>query len=164
VTVATSTVLRPATAGDEAFVRRVFLEASNAALASAGLPAVALAGLIELQYGARLAQWRSTYPSFVQYVLERDGEATGVCCLADGDEVRVIDLAVLPSYQRQGIASDVLRQVASRGLPVRLSVWQDDAGARALYAGAGFRAAGDAENGYLELLMEGDMTKAGDHD
>jgi ribosomal protein S18 acetylase RimI-like enzyme len=158
----TQTTLRRATPGDEPFVRRVFVEATNAALGAAGLPDGQLTPLLGLQYDARLAQWRAAYPSLVQHVLERNGEPVGACCLAQsagGDELRVVDLAVLPTYQRQGVARDALRQVAARGLPVRLSVWQDDRAAQALYAGEGFRPDGAATpvNGYLELVLHAQL-------
>jgi ribosomal protein S18 acetylase RimI-like enzyme len=161
-----TTTLRRATPDDEPFVRQVFVEASNAAIRAAGLPDEQLLPLLSLQYAARAAQWAAAYPSMVQHVLERDGEPVGTCCLAGAttaDEVRLVDLAVLPRHQRQGVARGALRQVAGLGLRVRLSVWQDDAGARALYAGAGFRPDGPAVNGYLELVRE-PLTKDGRHE
>ena len=71
------TTLRRASADDEAFVRRVFVEASNAGLRASGLPDHQLVPLLEMQYASRSAQWRAAFSSPEQYILERDGEPVG---------------------------------------------------------------------------------------
>jgi ribosomal protein S18 acetylase RimI-like enzyme len=161
----TATTVRRASADDEGFVRRVFVEASNTGLRASGLPDHQLAPLLAAQYVSRSAQWLAAYSSIEQHILERSGEPVGTCCLAEtaAGEVRVVDLAVLPEHQRQGVARDTLREVARLGLRIRLSVWADDLGARALYAGAGFRPDGAPVNGYLELVREPDP-KDGRHE
>jgi ribosomal protein S18 acetylase RimI-like enzyme len=90
-----------------------------------------------------VAGYRNSYPQAVYQVLERDGVAVGrlVTAAADG-VIRVVDIAVLPSARRTGVAADVLRrlqsQAAGAGHAVALSVRQDNVAARHLYEALGF--------------------------
>jgi ribosomal protein S18 acetylase RimI-like enzyme len=62
------------------------------------------------------------------------------------DELRIIDIALLPEYRRRGVGSfllDRLREEASgNALPLRIHVERHNA-ARALYERLGFRAVAD---------------------
>jgi ribosomal protein S18 acetylase RimI-like enzyme len=155
---------------DEALLLRIFAEAHCAGFELLGLAPAALDGLIRMQFQARQAQYRM-HPGAAEYLICRgDGQdriTVGACWLSDSPEqLRVLDIAVLAEHRRQGIARSVLAELCSRaaaaGVPVRLSVWSENAPARALYRALGFvpdpavsedegSEPGDLGNGYLEL-------------
>jgi ribosomal protein S18 acetylase RimI-like enzyme len=124
------------------------------------LPEPARQPLIELQFRAQRAQYRSDAPDAVDWVLERDGTArpVGRCYLLQADDQhRLLDLTIAGEFRGQGLGTAVLGQLCTAagaaGVPLRLSVWQDNAGAIRLYQRFGFRAeAADGEpTGYLGL-------------
>lgn len=160
--------LRPVAASDEHVLAQIFAESHCAGFDLLGLEPTALAGLIRMQFQARQAQYRAQ-PGAAEFLICRNGAPVGSCWLSESAELlRVLDIAVLAEHRRQGIARSVLDELSARaaatGKPVRLSVWGQNAPARALYAELGFlpdpevRANDDGEpgdlgNGYLELRL-----------
>jgi ribosomal protein S18 acetylase RimI-like enzyme len=134
--------LRAAGAADEAFFADLYRSTRDDLLALPADPSV-IDGLIAMQHRLQLAGYRNSYPQAVYQVLERDGVAVGrlVTATIDG-AVRVVDIAVLPSARRTGVAADALRrlqaQAAGAGHAVALSVRQDNVAARHLYEALGF--------------------------
>lgn len=68
------------------------------------------------------------------------------------DEIRLIDIALLPAYRNQGIGGQLMREVLEegdrRGLPVRIHVEQNNPALR-LYRRLGFQRVGDVGVYYL---------------
>lgn len=134
--------IRDAGAADEAFFASLYRSTRDDLLALPADPSV-IDGLIAMQQRLQVADYRNSYPQAVYQVLERDGVAVGrlVTAAADG-VIRVVDIAVLPSARRTGVAADVLRrlqaQAAGAGHAVALSVRQDNVAARHLYEALGF--------------------------
>jgi ribosomal protein S18 acetylase RimI-like enzyme len=134
--------IRDANAADETFFACLYRSTRDDLLALPADPSV-IDGLIAMQHGLQVAGYRDSYPQAVYQVLERDGVAVGrlVTATVDG-AVRVVDIAVLPSARRAGVAADALRrlqvQAAGAGRAVALSVRQDNVAARHLYEALGF--------------------------
>lgn len=150
---------RPAVADDDDFLLALFAE-SRPELAL--LPEPARQQLIELQFRAQRGQYQSDAPDAVDWVLEldRDGSVrpVGRCYLLQAEtQHRLLDLAIATEFRGQGLGSAVLGHLCAAagaaGVPLRLSVWQDNAGAIRLYQRLGFRTeAADGEpTGYLGL-------------
>jgi ribosomal-protein-alanine N-acetyltransferase len=75
------------------------------------------------------------------------------------DEMEILDVAVLPSSRRRGVArflvSLALRRAARAGAGTAfLEVRAGNSGARALYAGLGFREAGVRRSYYREPVED----------
>lgn len=128
--------LRPAVAADDAFLRRVYVDAR---------PELQLLPpqLVDLQLAAQRAQYRRDHPRAVDEVVEVGGEPVGRCWTAIGSgELHILDFVVRADRRRQGIGRTVLDVVADRaatlGLAVRLAVWSANVDARRLYLAAGF--------------------------
>jgi len=134
--------IRNANAADETFFAGLYRSTRDDLLALPADPSV-IDGLIAMQHRLQMAGYRNSYPQAVYQVLERDGVAVGrlVTAAVDG-AVRVVDIAVLPSARRTGVATDALRrlqaQAAGAGQTVTLSVRQDNVAARHLYEALGF--------------------------
>ena len=152
--------IRDANAADETFFASLYRSTRDDLLALPADPSV-IDGLIAMQHRLQLAGYRNSYPEAMYQVLERDGVAVGrlVTATVEG-AVRVVDIAVLPSARRAGVAADVVRrlqaQAAEAGHAVALSVRQDNVAARRLYEALGF--AVDSEDAMrLELRWHGQI-------
>jgi len=150
---------RPVVPDDDVFLLALFAE-SRPELAL--LPEPARQQLIELQFRAQRAQYRSDAPDAVDWLLELDRDGTvqpvGRCYLLQADDQhRLLDLTIATEFRGHGLGTAVLGRLCSMAgaarVPLRLSVWQDNAGAIRLYQRLGFRAepADGEPTGYLGL-------------
>jgi ribosomal protein S18 acetylase RimI-like enzyme len=152
-----SPVLRPATDDEYGVLRALHAERDTASFASAGLDTASIATLVDLQFQAQRAQYRASYPGAVEHLLIVGPDTVGTCWTSLGsDALRLLDITVRPGFRRMGIATAVMRQLMSQaatvGVPIVLSVWQDNDAARNLYAAVGFQPASDEPvHGYHEL-------------
>ena len=142
--------LRTAVAGDDAFLRRLCLDA---------WPELQLLPpqLVDLQIAAQRTQYRHDHPQAVDEVVEVDGDPVGRCWTADAEgDLHLLDFAVRADRRRQGIGRAVLDVVAdraaARGVAVRLTVWSTNADARRLYRAAGFTEVG-ATGGHVVMRL-----------
>ena len=162
--------LRPASSADEPLLLRIFAESHCAGFELLGLEPAALTALVRMQFQARQAQYQA-HPGAAEYLIVRgdepDGPVVGACWLSDSPEqLRVLDIAVLPDHRRRGVARAVLTDLCARAAasatPVGLSVWHQNGPALALYRSLGFLPdpavgtsgggePGDLGNGYLAL-------------
>jgi ribosomal-protein-alanine N-acetyltransferase len=128
-------VIAPARWADLAAVARLQVRAFRPGLAYR----LSTLALLRLWPGAR-------------FLVARRGDEVVGCAIGDrhDGEARVVNLAVDPAAQRQGIGSALLRALedALPGGDVILMVETGNAVARALYEKSGYGSAGDATNYY----------------
>jgi GNAT superfamily N-acetyltransferase len=117
---------------------------------------------VEMQFDAQDHEYRLAYPEGRFLVIEDDGEPIGRLYLARlPDQLRVIDIALLPERRRQGIGSAlmalVIAEADAAGIPVTLHVeaWNP---AMSLYDRLGFR---PIKQGPVYQLLERPATGAG---
>ncbi len=137
----TGLVLRRATAADEPFLRSVFV-ASRPHLTLVPLAGPEVEALIDLQLRAQRQGYAASYADAIEEVVERDDLGVGRLFVARSpEEVRVLDLAVLPEHRGHGVGAAVLMRLVQEAgtLPVRLHVATDNP-ARRLYERLGFEA------------------------
>jgi ribosomal protein S18 acetylase RimI-like enzyme len=146
-----SVTLRAAVAADDAFLRRLCLDAR---------PELQLLPpeLVDLQIAAQRVQYQRDHPRAVDEVVELGGVPAGRCWTADvGGQLHLLDLAVLADHRRQGVGRAVLGVVvdraAARGMAVRLAVWSTNADALRLYRSAGFTEVAQA-GGRVVMCLE----------
>ena len=133
---------REAGAGDEAFLEALFA-ASREDLQWVQGDAAFVQQLVRMQRQAQEMGVRQNYPQALRLVIEREGEPVAHAIVNIGEqEVRLVDIAVLPAARRAGIARAALaclqQEGAARGLPGGLMVGRANAPACALYASLGF--------------------------
>jgi GNAT superfamily N-acetyltransferase len=126
---------RPAHPDDDGFLLTLFAE-SRPELAL--LPEPARRQLIELQFHAQRSQYQLATPAATDWVLELDRKPVGRCyLLQEQDQHRLLDLTIAAEFRGHGLGSAVLGRLCSAadtaGAPLRLSVWQANAGAIRLY-------------------------------
>lgn len=147
--------LRPADESDRGFLLVVYAHTRAAELQLVDWTDDQKAAFVRQQFEAQNTHYRSQYDDASFLVVEVDGEPAGRLYLARIDaEVRVMDIALLPSFQRRGIGERVLRGVlndaAREGLRVGIHVERFNP-ARRLYARLGFVEVGEPGPVYLKM-------------
>lgn len=132
--------LRPAVSDDAAFLAGLY-RSTRPELAM--LPDGLADTLIAQQQQLQEMGYRHAFPDARTLVIEAAGTPAGRLVLDEQRRhVRVVDIAVAPSFRRRGIARAVLgqlqRQARARGSDVVLSVAHENAPALALYRSLGF--------------------------
>jgi ribosomal protein S18 acetylase RimI-like enzyme len=135
--------LRPATAADEPFLERLFTE-TLAGLE--GLPPDLRRQLTQTQYRGRALNCAAQYPHAGNLILTlEDGTPAGRHLIERTSQgFHSIDLAVLPQYQRHGLATAALRHLQQQASVVTLHVLQGNP-AEHLYRNLGFQVTHETE-------------------
>jgi len=140
--------LRPERPGDEAFLFQVYASTREEELALTNWDGPTRAAFLDHQFRAMRRGYAGMFPEGQFSIVELDGEAIGRMVLdRAADQIRVVDLALLPGRRNRGIGTLLMRQVcaeaATAAKPVRLHVLK---GNRALqwYSRLGFVKCGDA--------------------
>ena len=134
--------LRPRSADDEAFLRRLYASTRAEEMAVLDWPEGDVEAFLAMQYEAQRRSWDQQFPAAAWQVVVLDGEPVGRLYLdRREDEIRVVDIALLPAYRGRGIGStllaDVLAAAAADRLAVRIHVEKSNP-ARRLYDRLGF--------------------------
>jgi len=132
--------LRQVRAEDEAFLFALFRTSREAEVAP--VPQPQRETLLRFQYQAQSRDYAARFPHSEHFIVEFCGQVAGRLLLnREATELRVVDIAVVPELQRQGIASTVLKSLISEAeaahIPLRLSAWHSNP-ALALYRRLGF--------------------------
>jgi ribosomal protein S18 acetylase RimI-like enzyme len=141
--VATAEVtLRPVGPADAEFLLRVYASTRSEELAPVPWSSEQKDAFLRQQFEAQGAYWRETYPKADFAVVEVDGGPAGRLYVNRGpDEIRLVDIALLPEYRRGGIGTGLIRELLAeaetRSLPVTIHVEVFNP-ARALYERLGF--------------------------
>lgn len=147
--------LRPATPQDRAFLREVYASTRDDEPADAGWPAEQRETSVQVQFDLQDRQFRSSNPRGSFDVVEVDGRRAGRLYVDRRlDDIRIIDIALLPAYRGAGIGSrlisTVLEEARMSGRSASLHVEVHDPAAR-LYRRLGFAMVADLG---LYRLME----------
>ena len=138
-----SFTLRPVEPADRDFLFRVYASTREEELSVTGWSEEQKHSFLLQQFDAQTQDWAANYAGADLRVIEVDGAPAGrFYVLRGGDEICLIDIALLPDYRRLGIGSALLarllEEARERGLPVTLHVEVFNP-ARSLYARHGFR-------------------------
>jgi ribosomal protein S18 acetylase RimI-like enzyme len=147
--------LRPVGPEDEPFLHDVYASTRADELALVDWSDEQKAAFVRQQYEAQAHHYREHYPTATLDLILVDGEPAGRLYVDRWpDQIRIVDIALLPPYQRKGIGETLLREVQSEGAntgrPVTIHVERFNP-ARRLYARLGFVTADDT--GPVHLLM-----------
>lgn len=139
--------LRAATADDRDFLRRVYGSTREEELALTDLDPAARHAFVDQQFAAQDAYYREHYEGATFSVIEVEGEPVGRLYVARWpDEIRIMDIALLPAHRGRGIGrallDELLAEGATKGLPVSIHVERFNPALR-LYGRLGFRLAED---------------------
>jgi len=135
--------LRPVTVEDWGFLYSVYASTREAELAGVDWTEEEKAAFLLQQFEAQDRHYREQYDGAVYDVIEVDGRPAGRLYVARwADEIRILDISLLPENRRRGIGTALLRnlldEAARTGKWVTVHVEQFNP-ARGLYERLGFR-------------------------
>lgn len=149
-------IIRTEEESDLPLVRKVFVE-SRPDLQLLPLPAAQKNMMVEQQFQAQRHSYRLQFPGALYQIVEKDGIPIGrLYTESRENDVRLIDIALLPQARNTGIGSILLRhtieEARAGGKAVSLSVEMNNPAQR-LYERLGFRVVSDAPP-YLEMTID----------
>lgn len=117
--------LRSVCADDELFLRTVYASTREEELGRTGLDAAQKEAFLDMQFRAQQQDYRGRFPNAEHSVILHGDERVGRLYVArSDDEVRVLDLTVLPEYRNRGIGTglvkDLMREASESHRPVRI--------------------------------------------
>lgn len=147
--------LRSVQPEDEPFLYDVYASTRTEELALVDWSDEQKSAFVRQQFEAQTRHYREHYPTATLDLILVDSEPAGRLYVDRWPgEIRVVDIVLLPPYQRKGIGERLLREVqaeaAASGRPVTIHVERFNP-AQQLYARLGFVTADDA--GPVHLLM-----------
>jgi ribosomal protein S18 acetylase RimI-like enzyme len=134
--------LRRITAADEDFLYRVYASTREEELGQTGWDREQKEAFLKMQFAAQHRFYSEQFPQAALEIVELDREPVGRFYRdRRPDEIRLIDIALLPEYRNKGIGtgllSELLEEARQRGIVVRIHVEHANP-ALALYQRLGF--------------------------
>lgn len=147
--------LRVQDESDADFLRDLYLSTRWDELAIAQWPAPQKAAFLTQQFTFQAMHYDRHYPDGDRWILCENGAAMGRLFVARIDlELRIVDIALLPSYRGQGIGSGLLAGLCAlaqkHAVAVGLHVGLFNP-ARRLYDRSGFLPVGDSDGVYQKM-------------
>jgi ribosomal protein S18 acetylase RimI-like enzyme len=147
--------LRPAGAEDRDFLLQVYASTREEELRLVDWSAEQKAAFVHMQFEAQDTDYRRNYEDASFDVIEVDGEPAGRLYVdRRADDIRIIDITLLPEYRGRGIGTGLIRGLLDEAATdrKRLSIHVEvNNPARRLYERLGFV---QVEERGLYLLME----------
>jgi ribosomal protein S18 acetylase RimI-like enzyme len=114
--------------------------------------------LLRMQYTIRRNSYRQRFPDLLEELVLENGSPIGCLQTASAEnEIRLVDIALLPDYHHRGIGTALIRGVQNKagqqGIPVCLSVARDNATARRLYERLAFTIENKSTDGIYEEMI-----------
>ena len=133
---------RPIRPGDEPFLSQVYASTRLDELAVTDWTDEQKAAFLQMQFAAQHTFYQENYTSTDFLIVLQDDIPVGRLYVARWkDEIRIVDIALLPAYRRTGIGTamlrDLLTEADAAGKPVRIHVERDNPALR-LYQRLGF--------------------------
>lgn len=147
--------LRPIRPEDKSFLYEVYAGTRTEELAVTGWTEEQKAAFLEMQFAAQHSYYQEHFPEALFQIILKDDVPVGRLYVDHrAEEIRLIDIALLPQHRRAGIGSKLMRELlgeATRsGKPVRIHVERHNP-ALGLYERLGFRR---VEDQGVYFLME----------
>jgi ribosomal protein S18 acetylase RimI-like enzyme len=137
-----SFALRPACAGDEAFLFELYCTTRNEEIAAWGLDSSQQEILLRMQFNAQRQHYELAYEAQEHSIIMVGNRPTGrIMVFRSEHEFVLVDIALLPDARSMGIGTalivKLLTEAEQAGKPVSLHVEKDNR-ARSLYERLGF--------------------------
>jgi len=140
---------------DESFLRRVYAGTRLEELAIVPWDDAQKDAFLRMQFDAQHRFYHDQFPDASYEIILRDGEPVGRLYVdRREDEIRIIDIALLPEARGEGIGgkllSDLIAEAGASNKPIRIHVERYNR-AMSLYLRVGFAPIGESD---LYFLME----------
>jgi ribosomal protein S18 acetylase RimI-like enzyme len=119
----TEIALRPETPGDEGFLRVLYAWTRADELERTPWSDEQKAAFVAMQFAAQRSYYREVYPDAAYDVVVVDGQDAGRLYVARlPDEIRVVDISLLPDFRGRGIGATLLGEVQAEAAASRRKV------------------------------------------
>jgi len=149
-----SVTLRDVTPADDAFLREVYASARAPEMAMVPWSDEQKAAFLKLQFDGQDAYYREQYPAAEFQVIMNDDAPVGrLYVLRTADEIRIMDITILPDFRSQGIGASILKPLLEEavGENKRVTIWAESFNpSQNLFRRLGFTLA--QEDGFNHLL------------
>jgi ribosomal protein S18 acetylase RimI-like enzyme len=155
--------LRPATAADYDFMRRLYHSIREEEMKRFPFDEAQKIAFLDQQFAAQFAHYEQHYPTCERNIIELEGHAIGRLWVDEWrDQIRLVDIALVPEQRGSGIGTALLRDVLARGTasskPVTIHVEAYNPALR-LYERLGFQRV-DTNGAYYLMRWESKEQKA----
>lgn len=149
-------VIRPGVSADTPFFERLYFETRRDEFSQIGWDENQLAPFLKMQFDLQTRAYAMQYTTAETFTIESGGAKVGRLITSDEpNELRLIDIAVLPESRGLGIGSFVMEKLQTEAAktekPVTLQVLKTNLPAIGLYEKFGFAACGEND---LYLMMQ----------
>ena len=108
--------LRPATPRDYDFMRRLYHSTRAEEMAHFPFDEAKKQEFLDSQFAAQFQHYGIHYPTVERNIVEKDGQPIGRLWIDEWkDQIRLVDIALMPECRGSGIGSRLLRDVLARG-------------------------------------------------
>ncbi len=115
--------MRPAEPADQRFMEQLYSSTRGADQRMDGCDARTEALLVALQFRARQAQLRTQYPhGDIAVIFERDRPIGSLYVNYGHEDIRILDISLLPEYRNRGIGLGLLRSLQAQAVRMRVPV------------------------------------------
>jgi ribosomal protein S18 acetylase RimI-like enzyme len=147
------TTLRPVTSEDGPFLYRLYASTRAEELAVVPWDEAQKEAFLRMQFHAQTKFYAESFPGAAFLMVLREGEPAGRLYVdRRGDEIRLLDIALLPEHRGAGLGTALLRdlttEAAAAGKPLRIHVERFNPALR-LYERLGFKLLQDEGVYYL---------------
>ena len=147
--------LRPVEPADEEFLLDVYASTRADEMALVDWPDEIKRAFLRSQLTAQRADYESRFPDADYRVILVEGARAGRLWVArTAEQIRLLDIALLPEFQRRGVGERLLlgliEESERAGLPLRHMVFQSNADGMRFYERLGFVRGGTA-GAYVEM-------------
>ncbi|HTI72646.1 MAG TPA: GNAT family N-acetyltransferase [Candidatus Limnocylindria bacterium] len=119
----TSVVLRPVASNDREFLFRVYASTRTDELALVPWTNAQKETFLRQQFEAQDRHYQSAYGDAQYSVVQVDGSDAGrLYAWRGAQEIRIVDIALLPAWRNQGIGTDLLRTLCQEAERTRKSL------------------------------------------
>jgi ribosomal protein S18 acetylase RimI-like enzyme len=145
-----SVALRPTGPEDEPFLFDLYASTRAEEMAEWGWTEAQRAAFLSLQFTGQQASYRMQFPQAAhRLILFNDRPVGRIITLNTDEEVRLVDISLLPQHRSLGIGSRLIRdlcnEAAAQAKPCRLRVLRTNHAAARLYLRLGFVPDGESD-------------------
>ena len=149
--------LQPVRTEDETFLFELYASTRGDEMALVGWDKPQQEAFLRMQFKAQRSSYAMQFPNADYRIIVHDGRAAGRLIVdRSGDNILLIDIALLPEFRNAGIGSTLMKQVMAEAArsqkPVKLHVEKFNR-ARRFYDRLGFSTVGD-HGIYLEMVWK----------
>lgn len=134
--------LRPVEPGDQSFLLKVYASTRAQELELVPWDEAQRQAFVTMQFEAQDEHYHSRFPDATYSVIMRNGEPAGrLYVLRNEDQIRILDITLLPQYRNSGIGTPLIRSLMDEagrlGKPLRIYL-ENFNPSRALFERLGF--------------------------